>query len=30
MKLNAFRIRETFFDDDEDLKAGRKRRFKEL
>ncbi|CDW78036.1 UNKNOWN [Stylonychia lemnae] len=30
LKLNAFRIREAFFDDDEDLKAGRKRRFKEL
>lgn len=30
IKLNTFRIRESFFDDDEDFKAGKKRRYREL
>jgi hypothetical protein len=30
MKLMQFKIRDAFFEDDEDLKQGRRRRFKEL
>ena len=30
LKLKAFRVRDTFFEEDEDLKTARRRRFKEL
>ena len=30
LKLKAFRVRDAFFEEDEDLKAGRDRRFREL
>ena len=30
IELKTFKIRDAFFDDDEDLEAGRKRRLKEL
>ena len=30
LKLKAFRVRDTFFEEDEDFKTARRRRFKEL